>query len=176
MSGESSVVEVTEQWRRRVEHLPSWARKLVTIGTLPDDGEEERLQKASLVLTALMITTMAIAWVGTHAYLGLYLSAAIPFSYQLITIFGLLRLARSGHFDLFRTTQLILILLLPILLQWSLGGFVGSSGVLLWALIAPLGALVLTVRPMPWFFAYLTLIAVSGVIDPFSLRRTSLTR
>jgi adenylate cyclase len=166
-SGESPEIEVTEPTSRWVEHLPTWARKLVTIGTLPEDGEDERLQKASLVLTAVMITTMAIVWVATYASLGLYLSAAIPFAYQLITIFGLIGLARSGRFEVFRTSQLALILLLPMLLQWSLGGFVASSGVLLWALISPLGALVLTARPMPWFLAYLTLTTISGVIDPF---------
>ena len=165
-SGVSPEVEVPVPTRRWTEHLPTWARKLVTIGTLPDDGEDERLQKASLVLTAVMITTMAIVWVATYASLGLYLSAAIPFAYQLITILSLIGLARSGRFDLFRTSQLALILLLPMLLQWSLGGFVASSGVLLWALISPLGALVLTLRPMPWFLAYLTLTAFSGAIDP----------
>jgi len=158
---------VTAQSRRWVENIPSWARKFVTIGDLPEDGEEERLQKASLVLTATMVTTMAIVWVATYTSLGLYLSAAIPFTYQLITIFGLVALAGSGRFDVFRRTQLALILLLPMLLQWSLGGFVASSGVMLWALISPLGALVLTRRPMPWFLVYLTLTTISGVIDPF---------
>ena len=166
-SEESPEGIVTRSPRRWVEHLPSWARKVVTIGALPEDGEDERLQKASLVLTAVMITTMAIVWVATYASLGLYLSAAIPFAYQLVSIVGLVAFARSGRFDVFRTSQLALILLLPILLQWSLGGFVASSGVLLWALISPLGALVLTLRPMPWFLAYLTLTTISGVIDPF---------
>ena len=149
-----------------VERLPSWARKLVTIGALPEDGEDERLRKASLVLTATMITGMAIVWVATYAALGLYLSAAIPLAYQVISIVGLVALARSGRFDVFRATQLALMLLLPILLQWSLGGFVSSGGVLLWALISPLGALVLSPRPLGWFVAYLVLAALSGAIEP----------
>jgi hypothetical protein len=37
-------------------------------------------------------------------------------------------------------------------LQWSLGGFVASSGVMLWALLAPLGALLLQPeRALGWF-------------------------
>jgi class 3 adenylate cyclase len=98
--------------------------------------------------------------------LGLYVPAAIPFAYQVLTITSLIALARFGRFDFFRTSQLTLILLLPMLLQWSLGGFVASSGVMLWALISPLAALVLTAHPMPWFVAYLTLTAVSGVLEP----------
>jgi class 3 adenylate cyclase len=158
---------VAKSSRGWVERLPTWAKKLVDIGALPEDGEDERLQKASLVLTATMITAMAIVWVVTFAYLGLHLSAAIPFAYQFITVVSLVALARVGRFAMFRTSQLALMLLLPMLLQWSLGGFVASSGVLLWALISPLGALVISPRPMPWFLAYLGMTTISGVIDPF---------
>ena len=149
-----------------VERLPTWARKLVAIGVLPGDGEDERLRKASLVLTATMIIGMAMVWVATYASLGLYLSASLPFAYQVISIISLIALARSGRFEVFLTSQLGLMLLLPVLLQWSLGGFVASSGVLLWALVSPLGALVLSPRPLPWFVAYLVLTTVSGVIEP----------
>jgi class 3 adenylate cyclase len=141
-------------------------KSLIMIGALPEDDEDQQLRKASLVLTVTMVAAMAIVWVATYALLGLYLSAAIPLSYQVISVPSLSALARFGRFDLFRTTQLALILLLPFLLQWSLGGFVGSSGVMLWGLISPLGALVLSPRPMPWFAAYLALTAVSGAIEP----------
>jgi adenylate cyclase len=149
------------------ERLPIWARRLVTIGALPEDGEDERLRKASLVLTATMITVMAVVWVATYASLGLYLSAGIPLAYQVISIVSLIALARTGRFDVFRTSQLALIMLLPVLLQWSLGGFASSSAVMLWALISPLAALVLAPRPLPLFVAYLTLTATSGLLEPF---------
>lgn len=149
------------------EHLPKWMKGLVSIGTLPGDDEDERLRKASLVLTVVMVAAMAIVWVAAYASLGLYLSAAIPFAYQIISVASLFALARTGRFDAFRTSQLALLMLLPYLLQWSLGGFVASSVVMLWGLIAPLGALVLSPRPLPWFGAYLALTTFSGVIEPF---------
>jgi len=158
------VVRSPRAW---LERLPIWARRLVTIGALPEDGEDERLRKASLVLTAAMITAMAIVWVATYASLGLYLSAGIPLVYQVVSIVSLVALARSGRFEVFRASQLALIMLLPMLLQWSLGGFASSSAVMLWALISPLAALVLAPRPLPWFVAYLTLTAVSGLLEPF---------
>lgn len=168
MSVEGSPEVVVARPRRGwVERLPNWARTLVTIGTLPEDGEDESLRKASLVLTTAMIIGMAVVWVVTYASLGLYVSAAIPFAYQVISIVSLIALGRSGRFDVFRTSQLALMLLLPMLLQWSLGGFVTSSGVLLWALISPLGALILSTRPLPWFVSYLALTVVSGVLEPF---------
>lgn len=159
-------IVVARSPRRWLEGFPSWAKRLVTIGLLPEDDEDERLKKASLVLTATMITLMAIVWVVVYASLGLYLSAAIPFAYQVITIISLVAVARVGRFEYFRMSQLALILLLPMLLQWSLGGFVASSGVMLWALISPLGALVLTARPMIWFVAYLSLTTISGFLEP----------
>jgi class 3 adenylate cyclase len=166
VEGPSEVV-VAGSPRGWVDRLPTWVRTLVTIGALPGDGEDERLRKASLVLTTTMVIGMAVVWVATYASLELYVSAAIPFGYQVISILSLIALGRSGRFDMFRTSQLTLMLFLPVLLQWSLGGFVTSSGVLLWALISPLGALVLSPRPAPWFVAYLALTVVSGVLEPF---------
>jgi hypothetical protein len=62
---------VARSSRRWLEELPSWATKLVTIGALPEDDEDERLRKASLVLTATMITLMATVWVVVYASFGL---------------------------------------------------------------------------------------------------------
>ncbi len=44
---------------------------------------------------------------------------------------------------MFRTTQLLAFLVLPALLQASLGGFVASSAMILWAIFTPLAALAL---------------------------------
>jgi class 3 adenylate cyclase len=114
-----------------------------------------------------MVTALAVVWVVTYFVLGRYVSAAIPFAYQIISIASLVVLARTGRFASFRSSQLSLMVLLPVLLQWSLGGFVASSGVILWALVSPLGALVLSPRPLPWFSSYLALTVVSGVVEPF---------
>lgn len=152
--------------RSWLERLPGWTKRLATIGAMPEDTEDERLRKASLVITAIMIVALAVVWVGTYTALGLYLSAAIPFSYQIVSIVSLVTLARTKRFIFFRTSQLVLMLLLPFLLQWSLGGFVASSGVMLWALVSPLGALVFSPRALPWFLSYMALTAVSGVVEP----------
>jgi adenylate cyclase len=152
--------------RLRLGHLPAWAKRLVSVGALPEDTEEERLQKASLILTATMVTVLAIIWVVTYASLGLQLSAVIPLGYQVITVATLVGAARTGRYEIFRIGQLGLMLFLPALLQWSLGGFVTSSGVILWALVAPLGALVFSRRPLPWFLGYLSLTGISGLIEP----------
>lgn len=135
-------------------------------GLTSEDPEGEALRRQSLILMAVAIVALSVGWVTAYALLGLYVSALIPFGYQVITTAGLILLARGWRFEAFRTMQLGLMLALPVLLQWSLGGFRSSSGVLL-SLTAPLGALVFTNRPAPWFLGYLGLTAVSGRLDPF---------
>jgi len=128
---------------------------------------EERLRKSALVLSSLLITALAFVWVGTYAALGLWRSALIPFAYQILSVVGLALLARTKRYDVYRASQMVLILALPFLLQWSLGGFVESSGVALWAFVAPLGALVFY-GPRPavgWFAAFAALVGVSAAID-----------
>lgn len=147
--------------------LPQWVANVATAGLTSEDPEEEALRRQSLVVMALGIDLLAVLWVATYAWLGLYWSAAIPLAYQVITTVGLVLLARTGRFDVFRTLQLGLMLLLPVLLQWSLGGFEASSGIMLWSLAAPLGALVFTSRPGPWFLGYVALTVASGIVDPF---------
>jgi adenylate cyclase len=72
-------------------------------------------------------------------------------------VFGL-----THSFRFLRAAQLLLILVTPFLLLLSLGGLVPSSGVILWSLLAPFGALVFDRprRAWAWFVAFLTLFAV----------------
>jgi len=143
--------------------------RVLSIGVLPTDRPEERVRKGALVLTSVLITIFATAWTATYLYLGRPVSAAVPFTYQLISIVGLIYFARTRNFGPFRESQLIAMLILPFLLQWSLGGFVDSSAMMVWAFVAPLGALVLhgPREAAIYFSAYLGLTVVSGLIDPF---------
>ena len=52
-------------------------------------------------------------------------------------------------------------------MQWSIGNFVNSSGVSLWGLMAPVGAVTVlgTRQSMPWFFAWLFMTVMAGVFD-----------
>ena len=136
-------------------------------GSLPTDTPDERLRKSALVLSSLLITALAFVWVATYAALGLWRSALIPLAYQVVSLLGLALFARTKRYDLYRASQVLLILVLPFLLQWSLGGFVESGAVALWAFVAPLGALVFY-GPRPavgWFCAFAALVGVSAAID-----------
>jgi guanylate cyclase len=88
--------------------------------------------------------------------------------YQVASAVGLYTFARTRRYLLFRRSQLAMSLALPFALQWSLGGFANSSGVALWAFTAPLGALLFVGarRAIPWFGAFVGLVAFSALIDP----------
>jgi adenylate cyclase len=151
-------------WRR----LPGWLRRLAGVGALPSDSEELRVRKAVLVLSSTLMASLATVWVATYAALGLWVSAAIPFAYQLASAASIYTFARTRRYRLFRTSQLWMSLLLPFALQWSLGGFANSSAVCLWAVTSPLGALLFVGarQATPWFLAFVGLVAVSAAIDP----------
>lgn len=140
--------------------------RFARISGSPDDANVA-LRKSTLLLSASLITILASVWVVTYWTLGLRLAALIPLIYQLISVASILFFLRTKRWTFFRNSQLFLMLLLPFLLQWTLGGFVNSSAVMLWALMAPIGGLVFSGprRSVPWLAAFLVLTAISGVID-----------
>jgi adenylate cyclase len=142
--------------------------RLSTLGVARGDNEDERLAKAVITLSATLITVLACVWVITYLVIGQPVAAAIPLTYQVISTVSLVWFWRTKRLGVFRASQLALMLILPFLLQLSLGGFVPSSGVVMWALMAPIGALMFlgAARSLPWFVAYGALVAVAGAIQP----------
>jgi adenylate cyclase len=159
-------MELRRRWT--MGPLPGWLRRLVEIGALPSDSGELRVRKAVLVLSSTLMASLASVWVVTYASLGLWVSAAIPLGYQVASTASIYTFARTHRYLLFRGSQLCMSLLLPFALQWSLGGFETSSAVCLWAITSPLGALLFVGarQAVPWFVAFVGLVAVSGAIDP----------
>ena len=150
-----------------IEKISRWAGTLSRVGVERTDSDAETARKCLLTESAMTIALLGFIWVGTYAALGLWLAVAGPVAYQLLTVAGIIIFARTKNLAVFRSTQLAALLLLPFLIQWSLGGFVPASAVMLWALLAPLGALLLDPnRAVFWFAAYVMLTLVSGVIDP----------
>jgi adenylate cyclase len=142
--------------------------RLSDLGARPDDSRDERLRYGTLIFASVLIALISVIWVATYLSLGYPRSAAIPACYQLTTVVGLLVLSRTHRFDVFRTSQLLVMLVLPALLQASLGGFVASSGMALWAIFIPLAALALlgVRRSLPWLAAFFVELALLALLDP----------
>jgi adenylate cyclase len=155
-------------WRTSLE-------RLARIGADPTDSREEALRKETLVLSASLITALATVWVVTYSALGLYVAAALPYSYQVASIANLALFAKTKRYRFFRACELGLSLVLPFVLQLSLGGFVPSSGIILWSFTAPLGALLFSGRrpAVRWFAGFLALTGLAGALDPVLANKTA---
>lgn len=140
------------------------------VGADPHDSPELRLQKRMLVAASSMFIAAGALWGIMYFALGEYVAGAIPFGYAVFSSISVIVFARSRNFQLFRFTQLLLILLLPFLLQIALGGFIHSSAVVLWSIICPVGALAFSGlrSALRWFLAYLALIVLSGFLQAYA--------
>ena len=147
--------------------LSTISERLRTAGVNPADSEDLVLKKQLLML-AMGVTTLApVVWLLLCNWFGLQLSSAIPFGYQLLSVVTLLLYLTNGHFELFRISQSALFLFFPFVLQWSMGNVVASSGVVMWGLMAPVTAVLLysARESIPWFVAYVVLIAATTLAD-----------
>jgi adenylate cyclase len=146
---------------------PRFLERLRTAGINPQDSDEERLNKSLLMFATGLVCVASMLWLVIYWSLGPKLSATLPFAFQVLLAANLLLYIRFGNFGLFRVTQLALFLFFPFVVQWSIGNFITSSGIALWGLLAPVGAiLVIGVREsLAWFVAYIVFIALSGFFD-----------
>jgi guanylate cyclase len=139
--------------------------RLLDLGSGPDDSEQERAYKSTHVLMSGVTAPVVLLWSIFYGVLGLGMAATIPLVYAGLTALGLVMVARTKEIGLFRRSQLTMWLFLPFLLQWSVGGFVNSSGVAMWAIGAPLVASLIGAIPWPWFAGFAGLSVFSGIID-----------
>lgn len=139
--------------------------RFLNLAAGPGDTEQEQAYKSTHVLMSGVTTPVVLVWTVIYGVLGLFLAAAIPLVYVVLTVAGLVLVARTKRIEIFRRTQLTMWLLLPFLLQWSVGGFVNSSGVAMWAIGAPLVASLIGAVPGPWFVGFVGLSIASGLID-----------
>src|SRR6187455_2509539 len=108
---------------------------------------EQKLSGDMLMLTSGFMMCAAALWLAVYWSLGHQYSTAIPLVFQ--------GLSAATVLLYWRTRKLILFA--PFAMQWAIGNFVSSSGVSLWGLMAPVGAVTVlgTRQSVPWFFAWL---------------------
>ena len=147
----------------------SWLGRLAGAAVDESDSDELRLRKTLLMFASGLMNMAAFVWLAIYWMLGLKLPTTIPLAYQILSALILIVYLKTRNFDFFRFAQLSLFLFAPFVIQWSIGSFVSSSGIVLLALLAPIGAMVVysARESIPWFFAYVVLTALSGVFDYF---------
>jgi len=132
-----------------------------------DYSQEDRLHKDLLIFASAFMNLAVVLWLAIYWLMGLNFSSNVPLSYQLISVASLIHYFRTKQFHVFRFVQLSLFLFVPFIMQWSIGSAVTASGVMLWALMAPIASLVVSGwrDSVPWFVAYMVMTAVSGFFD-----------
>jgi hypothetical protein len=150
---------------------------IARIGAPASEADDARLSRVMLVFGGLLMSGGGLLWGTIAAAYGQFLPAVIPFGYVLATGLNLAVFHARRDFELARFAQVLLSLLLPFFFQWSLGGFVASGGVMMWALIAIVGSLTFTEPPksVVWLALFCLLTVVSGLIDQ-DVRRASALR
>jgi len=140
---------------------------LLEMGQNLMDTQEDKLRKSLLIFACAFMNFAVMLWLAIYWYMGINFSSNVPLGYQAISITSLVYFLRTKNFEVFRFVQLTLFLFAPFIMQWSIGSSVTSSGVMLWALLAPIGALVVAgwKESIPWFVAYMVMTLVSGVFD-----------
>lgn len=131
------------------------------------DSVEERLNKTLLIFACGLMSFAAMLWLAIYWAMGIRFSVTIPLGYQLISALLLVIYLKTRNLALFRFSQTTLFLFVPFAMQWSIGSAVSSSGVMLWALLAPMGVMVFqgARQSVPWFVAYVLLTVMSGAFD-----------
>jgi class 3 adenylate cyclase len=141
--------------------------RLRTAGIDPSDSEELRLNKSLLMFATGLASVASMLWLVIYWSLGPQLSSTLPFAFQILLAVNLAIYIKWGNFDFFRLSQLTLLLFFPFVVQWSIGNFITSSGIAIWGLLAPVGALLFfgVREAFGWFIGYIFLLAMSGFFD-----------
>jgi adenylate cyclase len=139
-----------------------------TLGSDPSDSRELRARKSLLLTTTLLVQPAGLIWGTLYWVYGEHVAALFPWGYTLVSALSLLIFARTGSFRFLRETQLALILVTPALLLLALGGITPASSVIIWSVLAPVGAVVYDAprRAWGWFAAFIVLLAATVPLAP----------
>jgi class 3 adenylate cyclase len=150
-----------------LRNLRAWLNGLSERVINEQDSEQDKLNKTLLIFACGLMGFGSILWLALYWAMGIKFSSTVPLSYLTISAVSLAYYVYTLNFVVFRTLQVSLFLFMPFIMQWSIGSYVSSSGVALWALLAPVGVMIFqgAKQSLPWYAAYIVLTAVSGFFD-----------
>lgn len=127
------------------------------------------LSKTILSILVFAESLVCVFWIYTLSGLGegYALMAFFPYIYIILSYASLLIFYRYKKFKYLTFTQLIMLLVMPFFMQWVIGGYEASSGIAIWAILSPIGALMIlgTRQSTSWFILFAILAAVSWYLN-----------
>jgi len=126
---------------------------------------EDTLGSRILSILVLAESAVSVFWIYTISGLGegYALMAATPYAYLIFSYVSLFIFYRTKRYHYFIFTQLAMLLVMPFFLQWTIGGYQASAGVAIWAVLSPIGALMIlgTRKSTAWFLLFMVLAGFS---------------
>jgi len=150
-----------------LESLKEHLQKALSIGVTKTDSEALRLKKASIVIIPAIIGPVGLIWSIIYFSLDQNISAIIPFTYSILSLLSVWHFYKTKKLQVIQKVQMTLVLILPFLLMWSLGGFAAGSYVMIWAFFAPIAAIIhdKSSKSLYWLKSFIALILFSVLID-----------
>jgi len=161
----SAVLGGLARWAARRDPA-GWVEHRVS---MPGDDEESRRRKALFTFALILVIPFGAVWAGLYFVYGEPAAALAAMSYVAVTIAGIVLLFRFRNFTLFWWTELALAFPVPVAQQLLLGGFVGSSAVILWSFLAVL-LIVMFVGAREswwWFGAFVIAVVACPLLQPY---------
>ncbi|MEZ4770386.1 MAG: adenylate/guanylate cyclase domain-containing protein [Caldilineales bacterium] len=134
------------------------------------DTQEIRIEKFAALLVAGSCCLAGLLWSAMYlAVFGWGVTAALPLVFVVVVGTALLvsHLRRNHYFAVY--AQIICIIFVTMLIQWSMGGLVASGFVMIWAILGPLTALMfLSLRQsIAWFAVYFIALTFTVAMNSF---------
>ena len=133
---------------------------------------ESKVDKGKLLALIIISSTCTLAgfcWGGIYAFFGLYKAMYLPFLFSISVGISLALYKLFNFYRLLLYMQLFMILVIPTVLQWTLGGFHNSGIVILWSLMSPFASLMVQDKKayLSWGASYFILLIFSFVFDNY---------
>lgn len=136
----------------------------------PADGDERRVEKFAIFLVAGACVLAGFVWTAMYyAVFGLSFTTFLPFSFVIIVGSALVISHLTKNHWLAVYAQIICIIYVTALIQWSIGGVFESGLVMVWAFLGPLIALMFfSVRQsIIWLALYLVNLFITVAFNDF---------
>jgi len=144
-----------------------WLRRALEMGCLPTDSDQEKVTKEVFVVMTLGASLAGVLWAIMYTALGKPFSGLIPLAESVVVAVILARFVRTKKLGLLPMPFLASGVLLPLLLQLSLGGYIYGSAVVMWAFMAPLFSLLIRSarETRIWLAAFVADLVVAALLD-----------
>ncbi|MEO0337959.1 MAG: adenylate/guanylate cyclase domain-containing protein [Bacteroidota bacterium] len=135
----------------------------------PTDSVSDKINKSVLLATVAFKCGGCVVWFVLYYSLGFALAWKFPIVYLVLLIGTAYYLKRTNNFLTALNFYLAYILILPVVLQVTLGGFINSGAVVIWAFLAPTGALFFKGRKQGtiWFILFVIGMIIGAILETY---------